>query len=1024
MSGEFRRFEERAKFILAQGWLSRDVLRGVLLEVQKQPGLNMDALLLSRRLLSPEQLASIPTLPGSAEFQSTPKRSPRRRTKTARLSAVPNPPSAEETVKVAPRVLSASSTRNGMILGMTAPAADIGPKPGQDFGQYKILKSVGQGAMGMVFKAIHKPSGDKVAIKFILDAEPDPDDVKRFRKEIKTLVQLKHPNIIEILDFGEIDGHLFFAMEYLEGYDLEELVDSTIEKTASPPPWTKTLPYMIDIAEALIECHDNGVLHRDVKPRNIFIDTKNNRAVLLDFGLMRKQYSHISSSASSAQGLTMTGEMVGTPAFMGPEQFSHGGVYGDPSPFSDVWGLGASLFYGLTGLPPYNQPNAADIYQAITTEAPPHPSSLNEDIPPWLDELCCSTMAREQEQRIPMKRLLKKLKAQGKRQIPYLAVGGVLAFLTLTAFLFQFFSQPTHPLKILELSAKKTMTRKKSVKISGRLSEESQSVQIGEATVLSGFNGHFERVIPLTHGVNSIVVKARGVEQSIVVHQDSVAPKVTYLNSTINLAKENLIAYQLDEGWILRGRVKDLYPLSVNCLEMIAEPDKNGFFTLKFPPFESQEPYVEFSIIALDKAGNQSTDRILVMPPNSEKEDPNPDLPRARPKKQSNDVVQNYVYKMSQVESEEAYWRILCDYPRWQSARARNQDRAIELVTERFNGSFSHVETKLFQCGSVKNRVAIFRHKKTGELFHLIPGQVLDVSWYANPEIEYVIQYLKILATQELNDDILHATLLNPPYRGLKQAVSEEFRLSVREGRNENRMKREYDADSITKQLNRLPAAKSRLKKLFARHYAYYKRQGKRTESREFIPPFLIAQRETTKALWAKAYGDEQLSEDLTPKYRLEYQQVERWILKMNGSKGLLRLPNQFEWQYACDAGADTIFFWGDELSGFKKYVWSAQSSSSPRSVEDHKENWNAFGLTDMIGNAEEWAQPQWALWRKKRPQTPLSDYLWLRIQEKKPVMGGSTFWPDQFCRSSLFHYKQSQGVWGACGFRLAATIP
>lgn len=1028
MSGEFRRVEERAKFILAQGWLSREVLRSLLLELQNQPGLNMDALLISRQLLSPEQVARIPSLPHSQDHSRRPpsQRSPRRRTKTARLSAVPNPKSAEEPIRVSPERLRVSSTQDGPILGMAPSPSKDGPQPGDDFGDYKILTSVGQGAMGLVFKAIHKPSGDKVALKLMLDAEPDPDDVKRFQKEIQTLIQLKHPNIIEILDFGEIDGHLFFAMEYLVGYDLEEMVDKAIDKSSLPPPWTKILPYIVDIAEALDECHESGVLHRDVKPRNIFIDTKNNRGVLLDFGLMRKDRSRLSASASSAQGLTMTGEMVGTPAFMGPEQFSHGGVFGDPSPYSDVWGIGASLFYGLTGLPPFNQPNAADIYQAITTELPPYPSSLNADVPDWLDELCCATMAREPNQRIPMKKLIKKMRAEGKRQIPFLAIAGILVLISISGLLISHFNQPTHALKIIELTAKKTMTRERGIKISGRISEENQIVELGEFKIESGPNGRFEQVIPLTHGANIILVKTRGAEQSIIVHQDSVPPKLSYLNPTINLAKENAIAYQLDEGWILRGRIRDLYPLSINCSEMIAEPDENGFFELKFPPFQSLNAYVEFSITALDKAGNQHTDTILIMPPPAKVAvSKGPKSPRNKAlKKQSNDVVQNYVYQMSKNEDEERLWKLLCDTQRWQSANPGRQDQAIALCISRLKNSFTYVETKLFQCGEVKNRIAIFKHQKTDALFHLIPGQVRDVSWYVNPDFEFVVEYLKVLASQDINDDILKATLLNPPYQGLKQAVCQEFQISIREERNETRMKREYDSTYITDQLKKVINSRTRLKKLFNKHYRYYKMQGKKSESREFVKPFLMARQECTKALWSKAYSKSSVTNDQRPQYRLEYQQVQQWLKKINGLSGQLRLPSQFEWQHACDAGAYTTFYWGDELSGFKDYVWSAQSSKSPRSVEDHEKKWNAFGLTDIIGNAEEWAESDWTLWEKKRPKDPISEYQLERIKEKRPVMGGSTFWPDQFCRSSLFHYKQSEGIWGVCGFRLAASIP
>jgi serine/threonine protein kinase len=1041
MSGELRRFEERAKYILQMGWLSREVLRNLLIEVQHQPGLDMDSLLLSRSLLTIEQIATIPTRPSIQEFEAQLQRRPRRRrTKTPIVPVNAEQQSAEhfrkkkhKTARIqalkteAPPPLSVSTD---IVLAKKRKRLVNRPQVGKAFGDYHIMAPLGQGAMGVVFHARQVKTEQEVAIKFISDSEPDPDDVTRFQKEVRTLIHLKHPNIIEITDYGEIEGNLFFAMEYLEGYDLENWVSDSIDDSSHPPSWEKVTPYITEIAEALDYCHENGVLHRDVKPKNIFIDTNNNRAVLLDFGLMRKQNLGFSGSGSAAHRLTMTGEMVGTPAFMGPEQFSHGGIYGEPSPYSDVWGIGSTMFFALTGLPPFNQPNVADIYQALVSQAPPLPSSLNEEIPAWLDQICLETMAREQHHRIPMSQFIQKMALRGAKPFPIRPLIGGLLGSCLVAFLcaLLFMNQPDQGLKILSFQASKTITKKRTIRVYGKLNLPSRDVQVGEYTTKANKDGVFEQVIPLTHGPNEIIVTLPNkAEKSIIVHYDAIPPRVSYFNPVVNIVAEGKVAYQLNSDSVLKGRIKDLYPLSISCAELVVEPDEQGLFELKFPQMKSEKGYVEFTVTILDKAGNTSREPLRIVPAPVQEQAVIPVKKfKEKESKSAQELVKKYIARHGRNPSERRLWALLCERRQWQVADAALQDQAIAMITVKLVKSFEYLGTKKYDCGGDAYRIAVFRQRHTKSLFHLIPGQIVNVNWHFNPEIEYVVEYLRALANQAVSNPVLQATLENPPYRGFKQAIIDQFKLPLQEMEFEEEVKRDYDAQSITGYFKEHKNALKSLRRLFERHLTYYQSQRIRKRGGEFIAPFLLARYECTEKVWSMVPGTGEPSQSMVPATKLEFSQVKKWLRAMNQSQlpHRLRLPSRLEWQYACRAGVTHRFFWGDSLKDYDRYVWSAANAQLPQSVLEHKKFGNAFGLVDMIGNVEEWCESDWRLWQKRRPKGRISEDDWARYQDMRPVLGGSTLWPSELCRSSLFHYKFRDRVWGSCGLRLAVSLP
>jgi serine/threonine protein kinase len=256
-------------------------------------------------------------------------------------------------------------------------------------GPYEVLEELSSGAQGRVVRARHRELGKEVALKILLD--PDERARKRFSREIRALAQLRHPHLPQALDVGEEGGFPFIAIELIRGADLHERV-----KAGGLPPFAWSAGVLETVARTLDYCHGEGALHRDVKPANVVIEEGSQRPVLVDFGLVRVD-PDAPMTAASLSTLSLTGEMLGTPAYMSPEQAGDVAL-GKASPRSDVYGLGASLYFMLTGSDPYTGGVASVVYQVLEA-APPDPRAVNPKVPAPLAEVCLRAMAKAPAQR-------------------------------------------------------------------------------------------------------------------------------------------------------------------------------------------------------------------------------------------------------------------------------------------------------------------------------------------------------------------------------------------------------------------------------------------------------------------------------------------------------------------------------------------------------------------------------------------------------------------------------------------------
>jgi serine/threonine protein kinase len=311
--------------------------------------------------------------------------------------------------------------------GAFAPAAE--PSDPVSVGEFRILRQVGRGGMGVVYEAVQESLGRHVALKLLpAEALADPRRMERFRREAKAAAKLHHTNIVPVFGTGSADGRHYFAMQFIDGHPLDAVIDevrrlkdksatreprsvsevagSLLTGTFAPPAdaparpahsgsspslsgtlsdggrhyWATCARIAAQVADALAYAHGQGVLHRDIKPANLLLDLRGTVWVT-DFGLAK---------SSDADDLTHAGDVVGTLRYMAPERFDGAGDHR-----ADVYALGLTLYELLTLRPAFGAGNRAKLVQDVTAAAPPAPRSVNPSIPRDLETVVLKATARD-----------------------------------------------------------------------------------------------------------------------------------------------------------------------------------------------------------------------------------------------------------------------------------------------------------------------------------------------------------------------------------------------------------------------------------------------------------------------------------------------------------------------------------------------------------------------------------------------------------------------------------------------------
>ncbi|MER6947409.1 serine/threonine-protein kinase [Nonomuraea sp. NPDC000554] len=259
-------------------------------------------------------------------------------------------------------------------------------------GRYRLVRQLGEGGMGQVWEAQDETLGRPVAVKVIsllAGGGSRGDEARaRFLREARITAQLQHPNIVTIHDLGETgtgDNRVpFLVMERVRGEGLDTMLRQGVVTLPDAARWGA------QICDALTDAHDAGIMHRDIKPSNILI-TPSGTVKVLDFGVARAADPY-----ATADRLTQTGFIVGTPPYMAPEQ-----ARGFPEPRSDLYALGCLLFELTTGRLPFQSPDTVGYLSAHLTQEPPTPSSVAQGIPPAWDDLVLTLLRKDPAQRYP-----------------------------------------------------------------------------------------------------------------------------------------------------------------------------------------------------------------------------------------------------------------------------------------------------------------------------------------------------------------------------------------------------------------------------------------------------------------------------------------------------------------------------------------------------------------------------------------------------------------------------------------------
>lgn len=541
--------------------------------------------------------------------------------------------------------------------------------------EYELFQELGRGANGVVFEALQRGSKRRVALKLQLaSGAEDPNHVARFTREGRALAELDHPGIAKLYSFDSEEGKPWMAMELIQGRDLGVAVKERC-RLGETFSIDRGLKWFRELSEILEYGRQKGIIHRDLKPSNIIIERESGRLVLVDFGLLKTTQSDLNSQSK----LTETGEVIGTPSFMSPEQID--GSFGKLSSKTDIWALGATMFFCATGAPPFERKSIPALCIAImTAEAP---CLTLGDSPQELKyaELVARCLSKASQDRPAPHELILALseKSEGATQsrFPVFALFSVILLVLLTVFIV-FWSQRTLKAELTKLDLPDFIIEN-SVPLKGQINPPTARIRLNGEDLSLNDKGVFS--------TRCKVAKAKS-EASL---------ELSYWNGSEwkSLTKKSVKRAPLPkltvEGpdWkiyrkrapLLRGAISgETARLLINGEEVKAA---QGAFQYKVP-----KGFTEITVIARNISGDQVTKTIECILPKTFAQ---------RTKK-------------------------LFDRIEWQGADEKSQDIALAIVALKLKADWTFKGAKVWTCGGQSHRVGTYIHKASKIEFQLIPG--------------------------------------------------------------------------------------------------------------------------------------------------------------------------------------------------------------------------------------------------------------------------------------------------------------
>lgn len=386
--------------------------------------------------------------------------------------------------------------------------------PGQRFAGLHVVAELSRGGMGVVYRA-ETPDGALKALKIL--PRPELELRERFRREAKVAATLAHPGLIRVEDYGDESGVAWLRMPFVKGQNLAEWSRARFGAGAETP-LVEAVEIIAAVAEALDYMHGMGVIHRDVKPANIVLegaDGSHPRPILIDLGLVRRV--GVAAVSGLEESLSRTGELLGTPAFMSPEQLDSDGAVGVET---DVWGLGATLFFALTGEEPFTAGSVFGLVLKVEESPAPRLSERRSDVPADVDELARAMLARDPAARPSMREVARTLgtAALALRRVERPAAGGRglgpvlglvlgLAALVLIALGLMALAPDRSPRLLLEVST--ATSRQATFRLVGRVENggDGGELRVRDQRTRLKPDGRFEVFVPLEEGENPLSVE-------------------------------------------------------------------------------------------------------------------------------------------------------------------------------------------------------------------------------------------------------------------------------------------------------------------------------------------------------------------------------------------------------------------------------------------------------------------------------------------------------------------------------------
>jgi hypothetical protein len=959
--------KEQGLWILSQQLTSQDAVKYAYEISRQRPDLDLSAVLQEQGYLSPSHAQQVRAAVQQNFLSSN--------------EFIYKPPASS------PQFQDSQSTHSPKSTAPSEPTELLGP--GQRFKDYELQSEISRGAMGVVLRAYQREAERMVALKFMLTDNPDESELQRFIREAQTLIRLKHDHIVEIYDFGSEGSQCYFAMELIEGQELSALVKQGLREGGPGLPVDEALNYMKAVGSALQYCHDQGILHRDLKPQNViveFTDKLPPRPVLVDFGLMKtlRKIEDSGHEGTIDQSLTMEGELVGTPAFMAPEQFDTS--RGNVGPYTDVWAWAATLYYLLTGSPPYNKPSMIEIYQAILFEETPKLRCSRPDVPPWLEELCLRCLTKEIEKRPTFQEIQEVLDdhktVPASRSGALILMAGLALCVLLAAVLV--FLIPSKPVGLAQPISWIEATSSKEVTLSGRINQGLILIRIGGSPLICKEDGQFEVSVKLAEGPNHVSLEVKDKDRWIKltthdIHCDSQKPSFTIRNDQTASG-----VYIVGDEDSLTLSIEDRSPpfrVEIGAMKL----DKQQSLT-RISNIKNSKPIIEISVI--DRFGHRTIKTVTVVT----------------------------------ATTRQTFRKALSRLNNWKNADKAIQDLTFEWLESQLGDRFEFMGSKIYSCGRQAFRIGQYVHKKTGTQFHLIPGHKMDTDLWTSPEAAYIHSVLSILNLPATGPEIFAEAMIDEDMGDYGKKMRQIFQLND-----------DLSGSKAERAVKRRPKSLTTVKQKLKKWIRELKKNKSLAKQQRIIRPLLVGQLELTRNQWLLGLNKpaRTVSGDL-PTAGTPVLDIKKWLKKVGDG---FRLPSWHEWEHACRAGTQSAYYWGEKQSLMKEYCWVYSNARGIlKSTQGHKDKSNAFGLVDILGNAGEWALVDWDRWVRDINNTPDSRLnnsdktkLIQNIDEWRDYaleMGGESNWYEDWTRPDYFYFVSKTSTKERVGFRVFITAP